>query len=315
MVLRLFTIILGFFVVLVNGFTDSPSSIATATASGAIKPITARLICGAFNFLGTLLASVFCYSVAEFVYSLSSLQKNSLNGTLAVFLTVIIFSLICLRLGLPSSESHAIISSLVGASFASCGKLFNLKNVGYVFVFMVLSCICAYAFSYVLGKAFKGGLAYDKLQYLSCSMTSFMHGWQDGQKLLSVIVILFGAELNSKSGAPPWLILAVSLTLAIGSYFGSSKISKSLGEDVVFLNHKASFISDMGTYLSLLVFSLFGAPVSTGNVKSLAIMGAGKAEGEKINKKVALRLIIVSVATFPVCFIIGAIIMRLLLAL
>ncbi len=141
-----------------------------------------------------------------------------------------------------------------------------------------------------------------------------MHGWQDGQKLLSIIAILLGIKLNSDSSAPCWLILTVSLVLALGSYMGSSKIIKSLGNDIVPLNNKSAFISDIGTYLSLFVFSLFGAPISTGNVKSLAIIGAGLSEGEKVNKKVALRLALVSVATFPVCFIIGAIIMCLLLA-
>lgn len=311
--MKAFTVILGVFVVFINGFTDSPSSIAAATASGAIPIKRARLICGIFNLLGTILASIFCYSVAEFIYSLSSLGKNSLKGVAAVLLTVIIFSLVCLKFSLPSSESHAIISSLVGASFMSCGELLNIKKVGYVFIFMVLSCACAYIISFSLGKLIHLKLSYDKLQYLSCSLTSFMHGWQDGQKLLSIIAILLGITISSDTGAPFWLILSVSFVLAVGSYLGSSKIIKSLGSDVVFINHKSSFISDMGTYLSLFIFSLFGAPISTGNVKSLAIMGAGASQGEKINKKAALKLITVSVATFPLCFLIGAIIMYFLL--
>ena len=310
MFFQLFAIILSFFVVFVNGFTDSPSSIAAAVCSGAIPIKRARAICAAFNLLGTVLASLICYSVAQFVYSLSSFGENGTKGVCAVFLTVIIFGMICLKFNLPSSESHAIIASLVGASFVSLGKATDIKRVGYVFVFMVLSCALGLIISFALGKIINLNLPYKELQHLSCSLTSFMHGWQDGQKLLSVIAILLGI---GTSRVPHWLILTVALVLSVGSYMGSSGIIKSLGQDLVFLNQKSSFISDMGAYFSLLIFSLFGAPVSTGNVKSLAIMGAGLAEGEKINKKVAVRLILVSLATFPVCFILGVLIMWLLL--
>ena len=307
MFFKLFAIILSFFVVFVNGFTDSPSSIAAAACSGAIPIKRARAICAAFNLLGTVLASLICYSVAQFVYSLSSFGENGTRGVCAVFLTVIIFGMICLKFNLPSSESHAIIASLVGASFVSLGKATDIKRVGYVFVFMVLSCALGLIISFALGKIINLNLPYKELQYLSCSLTSFMHGWQDGQKLLSVIAILLGV---GTSRVPPYLILTVALVLSVGSYMGSSGIIKSLGQDLVFLNQKSEV--PMKKTISL-IFSLFGAPVSTGNVKSLSIMGAGLAEGEKINKKVAVRLILVSLATFPVCFILGALIMWLFL--
>ncbi len=310
----LFPLILAFGVLIINGWTDAPNSIATAVSSGAISLKKASVLCSFFNFLGVVVACIINTSVAEFVFSLGAFDGYTSMGICSVLATMIIFGVLCWIFGLPSSESHAMIAGMVGAAYAALGDTRGLKNVGYVFVFMVFSCALAFALSYFSRKIFKWRLPYKRLQILSCSLTSFMHGWQSGLKFIGIIAFLLGIKISSV-GVPVFLMLSVGITLGLGALMGGKRIIDSMGKNLVNLRHVSAFSSDIGTYLSLLVCSLLGMPVSTGNIKCLAIMGAGYAEGQGINKKTAIKLFVSFIAVFPVCFLISYLIMLCLLCL
>ena len=56
-------------VVLVNGFTDAPNSVATVVCTGALNVKRALYVCAAFNFIGVLLAYFLGGKIAKFVFS------------------------------------------------------------------------------------------------------------------------------------------------------------------------------------------------------------------------------------------------------
>jgi len=302
-------IFLAFGVVLVNGFTDAPSSIATAACTGAIKLKAACAICAVFNFFGAITSFIFCPGVADFVLSIGTEAQHMELAGCAVMLTVIAFGIGCWIFSLPSSESHALICALVGALLADVSRANDAKKVGYVFVFMLISNALALLVSYLVCKAARLKLPYGRLQIFSCMLSSFMHGWQDGLKLISLISLLVcGADAT-----PLYLALAVCSVLALGSLLGGKRIIGTLGHDIVELNDKSAFCSDIGSYLTLFAFSLFGVPLSTGNVKAFAIAGAGLGDKKRVNKKAISKLFVCSVITFPICYILGYGIMKLLL--
>ena len=300
------TLVLG--VVLVNGFTDAPSSIATAVCSGALKMKHATLVCAIFNFLGVVIASLLNNKIARFVFSLSADKNSSEAIAIVTLLSVIIFGIACYFLALPSSESHALICSAIGASFFATSSLDGIKRAGYVFVFMLISNFVALFASLISRRLLPPFLPYKRLQILSCSLTSFMHGWQDGQKLLGIAL----AIAMTGSDIPLYLIFLVAITMALGSLLGGKRIIKTMGNDLVLLNDFSAFCSDIGAYITLFIFSAFGAPLSTGNVKALAIVGAGIGDGKKINKKATAKVFLASVATFPICFLLGYLLLMLL---
>ncbi len=305
-------LILAYGVLFVNGWTDAPNSIATAVSTGAISFKRASVLCASFNLLGVIIAYFVSTSIAEFVFSLGDFDSYVTMGISIVFLTMILFGVISWYFGLPSSESHAMISGLVGVSFAISGDLTGIKKVGAVFVFMVFSCISAFTLSYLTRRIFKWKLPYKRLQILSCSLTSFMHGWQGGLKFIGIIAFLLGIDIT-KAKVPIFLMLSVAFVLALGALLGGKRIIASMGENLVKMRHISSFSSDIGTYLSLLICSLLGMPVSTGNIKCLAIMGVGFCEKEAINKKTTIKLFVSFIAVFPICFLISYFLMRLFL--
>lgn len=305
------SLILAYGVVFVNGWSDAPNSIATAVSSGAIKYKNATVLCGIFNLIGVLLGCLIDTSVAKYVFSLS---ENTKHSTLIVSISLfcmIVFGTVFSFLGLPSSESHAMISCILGSSFYLTKDLKNIKNLGEVFVFTVFSCLIALFFGCVTRKIFKWKLNYKKLQILSCSLNSLMHGYQSGLKFLGVILFLLGLNLDTKYVIP--LSFSIGVFLCLGAFLGGKKIISSMGENLVNIDDISSFCSDIGTYFSLMICSLLGMPVSTGNIKCLSIMGVALEEKKNINKKTTTKLLISFIIVFPICFFAGYFLISLLL--
>ena len=305
-------VFLAYGVLLVNGWTDAPNSIATAVSSGAISYKKASLLCGAFNMIGVIFACLFNYSVAEFVFSMGDFGPYTEIGISITFITMILFGVICYFLGLPSSESHAMLSAMAGVSFALHESINQIKIVGRVFAFTIFSCLLAYLVSYISRKLLVFNLSYKGLQIVTCTLTSFMHGWQGGLKIIGVIAFLLSIDITS-SKIPIFLTLSVAIVLGIGPLIGSKRIIDSMGDGLIRMTHKSSFSSDIGTYLSLLVCSILGMPVSTGNIKCMSIIATGRCENQNINKKTATRLFVSFIAVFPICFAFGYILMKLIL--
>ena len=305
-------ILLAYGVILINGWTDAPNSIATAIASNAISYKKASILCGFFNLLGVIFACALNTSVAEFVFSLGDFNSHTTIGISVVFATMLLYGIVSYFLGLPSSESHAMIVSIIGVTFSATGKLSGIKKVGDVFVFMVFSCFLAFLLSYIARMLLRWNLPYKRLQLISCSLTSFMHGWQGGLKFIGILAFLLGIKITNGK-IPVFLALSVGITLCLGALIGSGRIIDSMGENLIKTEHKTAFSSDIGTYASLLICSILGMPVSTGNIKCLAIIGSGCFEKQKINKKTATKLFVSFIAVFPVCFFISYLLMKLML--
>lgn len=313
MSLELFvSLILATGVLIINGWTDAPTSIATAVSTGAIKARRASILCGTFNFLGVILACLINSSVAKRVYSFGDFGSKYLLGISATMATVIIFGILCWMFSLPSSESHAMLVSMLGASYGIQGRLRGITSIISVLVFMVISCALAFLSGFSVKKCLKRSLPYKKLQILSFSLDSLMHGWQSGLKFIAIFAFLLGIGLDSGK-IPPFLAVLVAVILGLSSSLSGKRIATEIGKNIVNLRHSSAFSSDIATYLTLSVCSLLGMPVSTGNVKCLAIMGAGYGDGERINKKTATKLFISFIAVFPICFIVSYIITRLFL--
>lgn len=303
-----FALLLSLGVIFVNGFTDAPNAIASSVCSGAVSMKSACLISAVCNFVGVFLISIVNSSVAKCVFSLAGFDGPlGICAFCASFASIIIFGVVAWYFGMPSSESHAMIASLAGASLALHASFSTGEKFLQIIVFTILSSVFAFALSYFSSKLFKKDrLPYRQLQVLSCVTTSFMHGAQDGQKFIGVMLFLISfGEGSVGFSVPVSLILTVSTVMAIGTSLGGGRIIKSLGENTVKLDFRRGFVSDACASVSLFFSSLLGFPVSTSNIKACSVIGAGVSDREKVNKKTAFSVLAVSVITFPVCFMLG----------
>ena len=294
------------FVVFVNGWTDAPSAVFSIVSSGVLKLWQGVLFSAAFNFLGVLIFSLVNSRVGESILSLVEFESElaSKIACLSCFSTVVVFGVVAWAFGMPSSESHALIASLAGASLVF-GR-FSIEFVtrfGKIIVFMLFSCALSFIISYFFSKAVrKKKLPYKKLLFLSSGALSFMHGGQDGQKFIAIIMLLSGVHLK---GPPLYSIFLVSIVMALSTLLGGKRIMKSLSSSIEKCDTPLAFSSDFASFFTLLVCSIIGMPISTGNVKSISLVGSSIANNKSVNKKIITEILATSVITFPACFILG----------
>jgi PiT family inorganic phosphate transporter len=231
-------------------------------------------------------------------------------GVIAILLSSVIFSSACWLFSMPSSESHAIMASLCGASIA-LSKTASLTPAFEILLYMILSCLTSFCLSCVVYLMLKGAhLPWKRLQIASCALSSAMHGAQDGQKLLALLIFLYPTQGLQSLAFPT---LAVGVVLFLGTLLGGGRIVKTMGEGIVALKEKSAFVSEVSSSACLIFCSALGLPVSTSNIKACSVAGAGLGEKSDINCKLLWRIAIVSLVTIPVCMLISLAIVRILL--
>ncbi len=153
----------------------------------------------------------------------------------------------------------------------------------------------------------------------ACTM-SFMHGAQDGQKFMGVILMCLllsnGGGENKAVQMPVWIMLLCSVIMSVGTSIGGKKIIKSIGMDMVKLEKYQGFSADLAASAALLFSSLFGIPVSTTHAKTTAIMGVGAVKRPSaVNLDVVKNLMMTWILTFPGCGLIGFITTKIFMAI
>ena len=139
---------------------------------------------------------------------------------------------------------------------------------------------------------------------------SFMHGAQDGQKFIGVL-LLGVAFCNGQpdlvnAAIPIWLMMLCSITMGVGTSVGGEKIIKSVGMDMVKLETFQGFSADLAGAVCILLSTLTGIPVSTTHTKTSAIMGVGAVKRlSAINFSVVKDMMLTWVFTFPGCGLIS----------
>lgn len=107
-------LVVAFAFELINGFHDTANSIATTVYTRALTPGVAIAMSAVMNFVGALTNE----SVARTISSGLVDVQLELYVILAALLGAIFWNLLTWWLTVPSSSSHALIGSLIGATIA-----------------------------------------------------------------------------------------------------------------------------------------------------------------------------------------------------
>ncbi len=206
----------------VNGFHDTANAVATVIYTHSMPPLVAVVWSGAFNFLGVMISSgAVAYAIVTLLPVELILQVGSGAGYAMIFallLAAIIWNLGTWAFGLPNSSSHALIGSVLGVGLANqlMGGRDGTSGVDWsqalgVFKALLFSPICGFVLAALLLLALKlvvrrkdlyeapegdapPPLWIRCLLILTCTLVSFFHGGNDGQKGMGLIMlILIGA--------------------------------------------------------------------------------------------------------------------------
>lgn len=317
------TLTLG--VILVNGWTDAPNAIATCVVTRCMPPKAAILMAAVFNFLGVFVMTLLNATVAETITKMVDFGTNpdlAIIALSAALFAIVLWATLAWVFGIPTSESHALIAGLTGSAIALHGSFGGVNGAEWIKVI--------YGIGISVGLGFGLGWIVCKLvtilfykanrpktepffrgaQIIGAASMAFMHGAQDGQKFMGVVLLCVymsqGQSLPSDIHIPIWLMIVCSVVMAAGTAMGGKKIIKSVGMDMVKLEKYQGFSADIAAALSLLICSVFSLPVSTTHAKTTSIMGVGAVKRvSAINFGVVKEMVLTWVLTFPGCGLVG----------
>ncbi|MCD8316468.1 MAG: inorganic phosphate transporter, partial [Eggerthellaceae bacterium] len=140
---------------------------------------------------------------------------------------------------------------------------------------------------------------------------AFMHGAQDGQKFMSIFMLAIFMSMGlgtdtSNMVLPIWLMIVCAASMGFGTSVGGERIIKNVGVDMVKLELFQGFSASLATFISLIVATFGGLPVSTTHTNTTAIMGVGAAHNPKSVKwSIAVDMVKTWILTFPGCGLMG----------
>lgn len=312
-------------VILVNGWTDAPNAIATCVSTRCLSPKKSIIMAAVFNFLGVFTMTLINSTVAQTIYNIVDFGNDSVAAltALAAALTAIVtWAVLAWALGIPTSESHALIAGLSGAALAIQDGVSGINGAEWVKVLygLVISTILGFSMGYGITKIIetickrmdrrKTMKFFKGTQILGGASMAFMHGAQDGQKFMGVF--LLGTTLASGvTGVttfeiPFWLMFMCSALMTLGTSIGGYKIIKTVGMKMAKLEVYQGAAADISSAGCLLLSSVLGVPVSTTHTKTTAIMGVGASKRlSNVNWGVVKDMVLAWVLTFPGCGVLG----------
>lgn len=328
-------VILTLGVILVNGWTDAPNAIATCVVTRCMSPGAAVLMAALFNFLGVFVMTLVNATVAETITKMVNFGSDSNDAIIALsaaLFAIVLWASLAWVFGIPTSESHALIAGLTGSAIALHSSLEGVNGNEWVKVVYGIGISVALGFGLGWGvcklvtKIFynadrpKTEPFFRAAQIVGAASMAFMHGAQDGQKFMGVVLLCVymskGEALPQNIHIPIWLMILCSVVMAAGTAMGGKKIIKSVGMDMVKLEKYQGFSADIAAALSLLFCSVFSLPVSTTHAKTTSIMGVGAVKRiSAINFGVVKEMVLTWVLTFPGCGLIGFLMTKLFMCI
>ncbi len=245
-----------------NGFHDTANAVATVIYTGALKPTYAVVWSGFLNFCGLMYSSVIGYKVAMGIIALLPLTDlvtlstgESVSLVLGMMMAGIIWNLGTWYLGIPCSSSHTMIGSILGVGMVFYwlhgGDGVNWSKAQDIGLSLLISPLFGFSLTillmYMLRRMVKekknifkepepGGKPPGWIRAVlitTCSLVSFFHGSNDGQKgvgLMLIILITFMPlqfALNEKFDANESLASLTKIETALAAEYKADLLLKT----------------------------------------------------------------------------------------
>jgi len=320
--LLLCVIVLALVFDFINGFHDTATAIATSVSTRALTPKAAVAMATILNLVGALSGTAVAKTVGAGLVETSSITQVTVISALTA---AIVWDIITWYLGLPTSSSHALIASVVGAAVATAGfGVIIQKGVFTVLAALVLSPLIGFVLSYFFMVALNWGFRkstptlvsnlFGRLQILSAAYMAFSHGSNDAQKTMGIITMALVSYYHlPQFNVPIWVMVLCAAAMAFGTAFGGWKIMKTLGMRLVQLRSIHGFAAQTSAATIIEIASRIGLPLSTTHVITSTIMGVGASKRfSAVRWGVGGNIVLAWVLTLPACLIFAWVLCKIL---
>jgi PiT family inorganic phosphate transporter len=300
-----------------NGWTDAPNAIATVVSTRVLHPYAAVGMAAVLNMVGALAVGT---AVAETIAEgIVSAEAVSLETIAAAVLAAALWAMAAQVFGMPSSETHALVASLLGAGFAAGGfDALEWSGTSKVVYSLFLSPPIAFAAGFLLMvliyRVFRRARprtvrrTFGRGQILSAAFMAFSHGANDAQKAMGVIFLslVLDGRLRSADPVPLWIIVLCALVMAVGTSVGGWRVIRTIGLKMTKLEPVNGFAAETSAALIITGAARFGIPLSTTHTIGSSIMGVGATRRlSAVRWGVAGQVIGTWILTWPGCILLG----------
>lgn len=210
----------------VNGFHDTANAVATVIYTNSLKPTQAVVWSGLMNFIGLLTGGVgVTMSIIGLLPTDLLIDPNvyhSMATALAMLGAAIVWNLGTWYFGIPASSSHTLIGSIIGVGVGyallpenkSGLSTVNWDKAIEIGQALLLSPLFGFAvaivFMYILKKSVANKEIFKEpkkdtpppmwiraVLFTTCTLVSFFHGRNDGQKGIGLVMMILIAFLPS----------------------------------------------------------------------------------------------------------------------
>ena len=272
-----------------NGFHDTANAVATSISTRAMPPKVAVGMAAILNFVGAFLSLQVAATIASGIVDADLVTEAIVFAGLVGAIT---WNLATWYFGLPSSSSHALIGGVVGSAFVAEGPdaVLGAGIVEKVIVPALVAPVLALAVTAIgislayriVGRLHPGPVTrgFRLGQIITGSLFSLSHGTNDAQKTMGIIFLALVANgnLSSSSDVPTWVVLSAATAIALGTYVGGWRIIRTMGSRIIKMDPAQGFAAQGTGAAVILSASHAGFPLSTTQVITGAIMGAGAAK-------------------------------------
>jgi inorganic phosphate transporter, PiT family len=300
-----------------NGWHDAANSIATVVSTRVLTPFRAVLWAAFWNFVA---AFVFGTAVAKTIgKGMVHIELVDEKVLLAGLLGAIVWNLITLILGLPTSSSHALMGGYGGAAVAHAGfraLILSGWTMPVLFIFlspiigMIVGLLVSILTTWIVKdqRPQKVDRWFRRLQLFSAAGYSLGHGTNDAQKGMGIITAaMVAGGLMKHYDVPFWVIICCHLAMGGGTMAGGWRIIKTMGQRITKLTPFGGFSAETAGALTLLGTAHFGIPVSTTHTITGAIVGVGASRRlTAVRWGVTGRIVWAWILTIPGAALIGA---------
>ena len=296
-----------------NGFNDAANSIATAIGSRAISPRNALFIAVIANFAGAATGQAVARTIGKGILVPEAISYLTVIAALA---SVIIWTIMATRLGLPVSLSHGFIAAIAAAGMAVVGsgavvwsKIYQI--IGGVFLAPVLGFVGGFALMVIIYWVFRRSAPdrmrtiFSRWQYLATAFMAYSHGKNDGQMPIGVItmsLVVYTGQTTLWEDIPWWVIAISATAISFGMAMGGWRVIRTLGTRVTTMRPVQGFTAQVSAAAVIEAASNLGLPVSTTHSISASIMGVGATRRlSAVRWGVAGNIVTAWILTFPIC--------------
>jgi PiT family inorganic phosphate transporter len=238
---------------------------------------------------------------------------------IAGLMGAISWSVFTVVIGIPSSSSHALVGGLIGAAWAQAGfSVINLAGLIKVLLALFISPFVGLLFGYLITKlvfflasnaSMKINYFFKKAQVVTAIALAFSHGSNDPQKTMGIVALgLLVTGVSQSFQIPYYVVFPVAAATALGTAIGGWRLIKTVGARFYKIRPVHGFSSQVSSALVIFGAALLGGPVSTTQVISSSVLGAGSAQRvNMVRWGVAGEMLVAWLLTIPVTGLISAV--------